>query len=197
MRALPIVAILFSITGCTKLTYERVRLGMTPSEYDRVLDLDQTSRTSCGLVQYTRDQRGQEESLMLVIADDRRIAAKFHVMRSEKDAGWTQSSSEYGLRGEVDHVLIGAAEAGPVDTLRLIAQSLCELPTERFAKRGQLLVAAGLVRVLQRQPGIEDVGLPQLPVGEFVGIAPELGVASLERDAAGILHIGFRVGQEP
>ncbi len=186
-----------SLTGCVELTYKRVRVGMVPGEYDRALDLTATTRTSQGLVQYSKTTSGQEDALLLTLSDIRRISGKMRVARSQAGTGWPPNDFYYILIGEFDCAMMGAAEAGPIDTLRLITQRMSDLPSERASKRGQILALAGLVRVLLRQTGIQDVGLPELPAGELVGIAPDEGFASLERDASGRLHVEYRVGQEP
>lgn len=187
----------FLQTGCGKLTYDRVNIGMVPREYDRALDLDETTRTAHGLVQYSKSVTGQEVALLLTVADDRRISGKMRVSRAEASETWPPRDFYYILSAEFDTAMIGAADAGPIDALRLVTQKMSELPTERSSRRGQSLALAGLVRVLQRQQGIQEIGFPELSAGELVGIVPDEGFASLERDATGRLQIGFRVGQEP
>lgn len=183
--------------GCTAWTYDRIRLGMTPGEYDRALELNKTARSPAGLVQYARDPAGVEKVVFLILADDRRIAGKVRVSRVEATMGWRPAEFSYHLSAEADAALCGASEAGPVDALRVIAHRLSELPTERTALRGQALVLAGLVRILQKQPAIDDWAVPSDLTAELATIAPAGGAVGLARDSDARLRFHYAIGQEP
>jgi hypothetical protein len=186
---------LAALGGCADLTYERVRLGLAPSEYDRVLDTQRSSWTEAGLVEYQRDDDGDASALLLLLADDRRIAGKIQVRRAESELDLPLARRGYELRGELDPRLYGLGEVGPIDSLRLLTQRLCEFPTERTSRTAHLLAAAGLMRILERQPGVEDIGLSGDQRRELALYAPAEGVPSLSLDSDGILRFSFAHGQ--
>lgn len=183
------------LSGCADLTYDRVRLGLAPSEYDRVLDTQKSSWTEAGLVEYQRDSDGDATSLVLLLSDDRRIAGKIQVTREESEMELPLARRGYELRGELDSRLYGLGDVGPVDTLRLLTQRLCAYPTERGARTGHMLAAAGLVRILERQEHVEDIGISRDQRRELAAHAPSDGVTRLSLDPDGVLRFGFSYGQ--
>lgn len=186
---------LLALTGCADLTYDRVKLGLPPSQYDRVLDTRQSSWTEAGLVEYERQDDGDTSVLVLLLADDRRIAGKIQVTSAQSEFEWPLSRRGYELRGELDSRLYGLGEVGPVDSLRLLTQRLCAFPTERTARSAHLLAAAGLMRILERQPGVEDIGLTAEQRRELALHAPTEGVPHVSRDSDGVLRFSFVLGQ--
>ena len=195
LARLGILAALTVASGCADMTYERVRLGLAPSEYDRVLDTQQSSWTEAGLVEYQRDDDGDASALLLLLADDRRIAGKIQITRAESELDLPLARRGYELRGELEPRLYGLGEVGPIDSLRLLTQRLCEFPTERTARNAHMLAAAGLMRILERQPSVEDIGLTGDQRRELALHAPAEGVPRLTLDADGILRFIFSHGQ--
>lgn len=181
-------------TGCADMTYERVRLGLAPREYDRVLNTQQSSRTEVGLVEYARDADGDAGALVLLLADDRRIVGKIQATRaaeSELDLPLPRTRQGFELRGEIDPRLYGVGEVGPVDILRLLTQRLCDFPTERSARNAHMLAAAGLIRILERQPSAGDIGVSAEQRRELALLAPTEGESRLALDADGIVRFGY------
>jgi hypothetical protein len=183
------------LSGCADLTYDRVRLGLAPREYDRVLDTQRSSWTEAGLVEYQRDADGDATALVLLLSDDRRIAGKIQVTRKDSELELPLLRRGYELRGELDARLYGLGDVGPVDTLRLLTQRLCAFPTERGARNGHLLAAAGLVRILELQANVEDIGISADQRRELAAQAPSGGVAHLALDPDGVLRFSFSYGK--
>ncbi|MBI5866407.1 MAG: hypothetical protein HZB38_18200 [Planctomycetes bacterium] len=190
-----LAAVVSIASGCSGLAYERARLGLTPGEVDRQLNLTTARRTENRIIQYQRDSDGEETSLVFLLANDRRLAGKVMVERRLSSAGFLAKPARYSLVGELDRALYGVDVTGPIDTLRLITQQLRDLPTEAVACNGQKLVLAGLVRILQGQRNVEDLGVSADQLSDLATIAPEGCDAQLSTGADAVVRFGYRVEQ--
>ncbi len=145
-------AALLASAGCADWRYDEIRLRAVPREYATILAADRTRQTPLGLAHLDQRSAERPEALLVVLSNDRRVAGKLQVRRSRR---MTLSGAReiYQLRGEIDAALIGAAEAGPVDALRLLLSELERLPREPLPRNVYGSIAAGLVRLLDRWPG--------------------------------------------
>lgn len=144
-------AALLASAGCADWRYDEIRLRAAPREYATILAAQRTRQTPLGLAHLDRRSADRPEALLVVLSGDRRVAGKLQVLRSRR---MTISGTRdvYELRGDLDAALIGAAEAGPVDALRLLLSELEILPREPLPRTVYGSIAAGLVRLLDRWP---------------------------------------------
>ncbi|MBU0637700.1 MAG: hypothetical protein KKB50_02455 [Planctomycetes bacterium] len=183
---------LLLLPGCADWGYQRIHIGQTPREYERVLPQEHARRTGLGLCYYKQDRvGGRTDTLLVLLAHDRRVAGKVWATITERRGG-RQAATSYWLRGELDPVLTETAGAGPIDTLRAIAADLMSDPGEKLTRDAHALVVAGLVRLMERWPHVRDTGLVTASLGEALARVPAGGVARLAVDERGAYLIEYR-----
>lgn len=191
LPGISLLALALAGSGCAKLTYDRLNLGEPPSKYERMLPASESRRTAVGLCQLKKSAGGKVESILLVLSDDRRLAGKVRVRRVQRSAGLLGSTT-YELYGSVDPVLYGAAEAGPADVLRSLVRSLVDYRGEKLAMEAHRLVAAGLLRLLERWPEAGDLGLSADVSADLAEIAPSGGTSRIDVRDSGVIDFQYR-----
>lgn len=176
--------------GCAKLTYDRLILGEPPSKYERMLPASESRRTAVGLCQLKKSAGGKTESILLVLSDDRRLAGKIRVQRAQRESGLL-SRRTYELYGSINPGLYGAAEAGPADVLRSLVRSLVDYRGEKLAMEAHRLVAAGLLRLLERWPEAADLGLSAELTADLAEIAPSGGTSRIDVRESGVIDFQY------
>lgn len=167
------------VSGCARMTYDRFQPGQAPTEYDRLLPESSTRRTPVGLCHLSRDAFGKTEAIVILLADDRRVAGKLLVENIQRD--WTlPRQRSFTLRGEIDPELYDVGSVAPLDVLRLVNLDLSDaIGEDQLVREAHSWIAAGLVRLMQRFPEVEDVGVPVELLPELLERAPIEGAATL------------------
>lgn len=179
--------------GCADATYDRISLGMERDAFESAFPRTGSRRTDLGVSHIARDAFGRTDAFVVLQTQDRRAAAKMQATLFERDAVW-QRERGYRLRGAVDPRLAGLREVGPIDILRVMADDLTAYQGERRACEAHELVAAGLVRLIQRWPHMGDEG-PALPrLSEALVRVPAGGAARMRVDADGVYHFAYEEG---
>lgn len=181
-------------SGCLEFAYRQVRLGADQAEYERALPADLRRRTSVGVACLQSDWSGKCESVVLLLTEDNRVAAKMYCTASERLVGM-ETQREYSVVGEVQPGLAELISAGPLDALRAVAADLQSYQGDKSAMEAHGWVTAGIVRLLQRFPTITDAGADTSRLSEFLERVPGGGEATLRMDADGVYHFAYQPAQ--
>lgn len=193
-------------SGCIDQSYSRLQLGMGPGDYDRLLPNQFTRRTDLGLAYFQQQSVTRDDAIAVLVAQDRRVAAKVQTTTwYAQQAGWqgmlpTRTRGEvtgYELRGELDPKLAEVTASGPLDTLKLMIVDLAAYRGERSAMDSYRRVAAGLVRLVQRWPGVQDVGVDTTELTDVLAGIPGGGEARIAIDDDGVYRFEYRQGKLP
>ncbi len=190
LKALLGLLLLFA-PGCTRLEadwcYQHIRIGQLPRDYRDVLPADASRRTPLGLV-YLREGKGRRDAIVVLLADDRRVAGKLHAFRQQRLRG---GASRYGLEGRLDPVLCGLAGAGPLDTLRAVVADLADQRGGRLAREAGALVGGGMIRLMRAKAEIAEVGASPQIVDRWLEGIPADGRAVLESAEDGVIRFAY------
>jgi hypothetical protein len=137
----------------------------------------------------------RRDALVVLLTPDRRVSAKFHAALVERDL--LGRPGGYRLRGEIDPTLLRLGDVGPVDAVRAVADQLTSIEEDAFARRTRAWVAAGLVRLLQQWPQVNDPGPALSRVTEALERIPLGGAARLAVDDRGAFVLEYLVGTVP
>jgi hypothetical protein len=182
------------LSGCASWSYEQIQLGQSPKDYERVLPVETSRKTALGLCHLGQGRRGYTDALVVLLTDDRRVAGKLWARKSGGGRRLGRGAGGFRLVGELDPGLCGVAGSGPLDTLRAIAAELTDYRGEKLAQDAHGWVAAGLVRLMQRWPGVRDVGVSSQWLDGLLERVPGGGTARLEIDERGIYHLEYEQG---
>jgi hypothetical protein len=184
---------LLCLTGCADWSYRQIRLGQESDDFERVLPAETSRRTALGLCHLSEDKLGRTDAIVVLLTSDRRVAGK---LRAHFQRNWG-FKTDYGfwLQGELDPELYGVEASGPLDTLRALAVELTDYQGERLALDAHAWAAAGLVRLIQRWPGVADAGVSSQRLEELFEQVPGGGTARLEVDERGIYRLEYRQGK--
>ncbi len=185
--------LLITLGGCASWDFQRIKLGQKPEEYQRVLPAEQSRRTDLGLCSYTRDRLGRIDAIVILVSQDRRVAAKLHALSIDRNLGLTRQRG-YRLSAELDPQVARLGSTGPVDALRAMLVDLAAAVEDRDARDAHRLVAAGLLRVLTGWTGAADVGLSAADAATLLDLAPPGGVANLSVDSGGVYRYSYEQG---
>lgn len=190
-----VVAVLLLLcTGCADWSYRQIRLGQSSEDYARILPPETSRRTALGLCHLSSDGFGRTEAFVVLLTSDRRVAGKLRARHYQRDWG-LRVDRGFWLEGELDPELYGVQSTGPLDTLRAIAGELTDYRGEKLALDAHAWVAAGLVRLIQRWPGVRDVGVSSQRLSELFERVPGGGVARIEVDENGIYRLEYKQGK--
>lgn len=181
------------LPACTDLSYRELQLGQTPQQYDRTLPTENSRRTDRGLCHLTVNQAGRTDAIVVLLAADRRIAAKLRATLVERDYGWKKERS-FTLEGDVDLKLASLGAVGPFDAIRAILADLETDPGEQFVKDAHAWVIAALYRLLQRWPHLAESPAAPPGISDTLDRVPADGAASISIDSRGVLHLGYQWG---
>ena len=182
------LALLTFLTGCSNWTYRHLKLGQSPSEYERVLPVVNTAQTPASVCYLRADKADRRESLVLLITIDRRLAGKLHAKYRER-----KGSLRYELTGRIDPELFGTGAAGTTNTLRAVAVDLMEQRTGQIAAEAHAWVAAGIVRVLEQTPEADDFGVSADTLEDLFDRLPGGGEADVETNEHGVIELKYEV----
>lgn len=187
--------LLLAVGGCADMEYDRLKIGQSVSEYERVLPESISRTTSLGRCCLRSDAQRTDATVALV-SDDRRLYGKLQA--TSIDRNWLLGRERgFRLRGEIDVRLARMRGAGPIDALRAIAGDLTGYRGERVAMDAHAWVAAGIVRVLQRWPNVSDVGVDPGQLAELLERVPAGGRTDYTVDERGVLIFEYRHGSAP
>lgn len=185
------------LCGCASTTYRQLSLGQERSSYDRVMPREVTRSTDLGMAYLRHDPAaGRTDAIVVLLTQDRRIAAKMHAVWRER-RGWMGGDSGFALRGEIDPRLAELQSSGPVDTLRVMVADLVAYQGERLATDAHAWVAAGLVRLMQAWPNTSDVGVDTRRLAGVLERVPGGGTAQIAVDSNGVYRFEYRQGAAP
>jgi hypothetical protein len=191
---LTLAGLIACASGCLEFSYRQVRLGADQAEFERALPADLRRRTSVGVACLQSDWTGRAESVVLLLTDDNRVAAKMYCSASERYVG-VDAQREYSLVGEVQPGLAELIAAGPLDAMRAVAADLQSYEGDKSAMEAHGWATAGIVRLLQRFPTITDTGADTARLSEFLERVPGGGEATLRMDADGVYHFAYQPAQ--
>jgi hypothetical protein len=190
------VAALLWLSGCADLAVDRIRPGQRPQEYEGTLPAASTRRTDLGLACLEQSPTGRIDAIVLMLTSDRRVAGKLHATHWSAGGGLPPQPA-YRLRVQVDPVLASVQGAGPIDTLRMLAGDLACYEGERLARDAHAWVAGGLVRLLQRWPGVTDFGVAETRMSQLNDLVPAGGEARMIVDRDGQYRFEYELGNVP
>ncbi len=177
--------------GCTRLEadwcYRHIQIGQLPRDYRDVLPADASRRTPLGLA-YLREANGRRDAIVVLLADDRRVAGKLHASQRARLRG---GERQYRLEGRIDPKLYDLAGAGPLDALRAIVADMADEQRGRLARDAYALVGGGLIRLMRTKANIEDVGAPAQVADTWLEAVPPGGHARLETNPDGTIHLAY------
>ncbi len=180
--------------ACAQWSYDRVKLGQEPRDYERAFPAESARRTHLGLCSLCEDAFGRTDAVVVLLTHDRRVAGKVHATRFVRDYGF-KTDEGFLLQGELDPQLAELQATGPIDVLRVIAGDLAEYQGERVAMEAHAWVAGGLVRLIQCWPHVNDVGIAAARLTELFELVPGGGEARIAVDPAGIYQFEYRKGK--
>jgi hypothetical protein len=198
-RATRAVLLLAMLTGllnaaCAQWSYDRVKLGQGPPDYERAFPAESARRTHLGLCSLREDVFGRTDAVVVLLTHDRRVAGKVHATRFIRDYGF-KTDEGFLLQGELDPQLAELQATAPLDTLRAIAVDLAEYQGERLAMEAHAWVAGGLVRLIQCWPHVNDIGIAAVRLTELFELVPGGGEARIAVNPAGIYQFEYRKGK--
>jgi hypothetical protein len=176
------------LAGCTAMTYDRIRLGRTQDECRQLLDQEVFRSCDIGYSGIQQDPAGRTNALVVLLGRDGLVGGKLQATLATPGGvplgqpSATGAALSFQLRGELDLAALALQGAGPLDVLRAVLSELAGQQTVQSAGAARELVAAGLVRLLERWPQLN-------PASQF----PELA-ETLERVPA---HGDARLGVTP
>ena len=186
------LACLLALSGCgANRLYDRIQLGQSPREYKSVLPEATSRRTVLGLCHFHANSLGRTDALVVLLSDDRRVAAKLlasYVAPTVLNA----RRGGYRLRGELDPKLYDVSGTGPIDAFRLIAAELANYRGEKLARDAHAWVAAGIIRLLQRWPKLRDSGVRSDRLDLALERVRGGGGGAITVDEAGVYRISYR-----
>lgn len=187
-RAVILGAMLASCLGCSDWSYRQIRLGQSRAEYERVIP--EGRQTALGLCRLSTNALGDTSALVVLLTDDRRVAGKLEALSRRRDWGLTEEQS-FSLHGELDPLLLHTQEAGPFDTLRLIASELLDYRGEKLATDAHAWIAAGLIRLMQRWPHVNDAAFDTSRIADTLDRVPGGGESRFSLDRAGVYRFEY------
>jgi hypothetical protein len=167
------------LTGCASLSYDRIRLGAAPADYDNVLPSATTRRTTVGLTHWS-DSPTSHDAVVILLSDDRRVAGKLHARRFASGLWSQRNAPRYELVCELDRSLFEVGDTSPIDVMRMILADLAEAATEPSVRDAQDTIIAGIAQCLRRWPGVEDSGMSARDAERFEDLAPPGGGLVIE-----------------
>ncbi|HRS27917.1 MAG TPA: hypothetical protein P5255_06600 [Phycisphaerae bacterium] len=177
------VAMLVSLTGCATMTYDRIRLGASQSECRQLLDQDVFHSCNIGFSGSRQDAAGRTDAVVVLLGRDGVVGGKLQATVARPRGvplvpAALAPAPTFQLRGELDLVALSLAGAGPLDVLRAVLVELMDRPTNLSAEPARELVAAGIVRLMERWPNLDAAG--QFPdLADTLERVPSGGVARL------------------
>ncbi len=188
---------LAACAGCADAYYRRLDLGQAPEKYERVLPPAESRRSDAGVCHLRTDASGQTDALVLLVAEDRRVAAKLRATRIERRIGGLVMERSYRMQCEIDPPLLNAGGVGPIDAMRLVVSRLAGFESSDLERDACAIVGGGLLRILSSWPGAGQPGVDSKRTAEWIERAPPGGVGSLHLSAGGRWKFRYEVGTKP
>lgn len=186
----PLALLVTSLAGCAQMNYDQVRLGTTADRPNRLFAEAQSRRTALGVAYLDTDMLGKVEAAVVLLSPEQRVAAKFYAVYDPQSLN-PASPATYTLRGELDPDLTTLRNAGPLDTLRVIADELTDSGDEQRVRDAHAWIAAGLVRLVQQWPHATDPGPAATRITETLARVPAGGTADLSTGPDGTLTVTY------
>ncbi len=190
------LAALTVLSGCTDLSYHRLKIGQERREYERAFVEEDARRTDLGICYLKTSRLGRTDAIVLLLSRDQRVAARFQATSLSRDWGVAVRSG-YRLRGEIDPRMLEMGSTGPVDVLRAVADELTRSEGEKLVRETHAWIAAGIVRLLQTQPHEGDEGPAGERLAEWLERVPPGGRGELSTDAQGVCRFTYQQGVRP
>jgi hypothetical protein len=179
------------VPGCAELSFNQIQLGQEPRDYRRALPEERSRRSPTGMCYLEHDPgAGRVDAMVVLLTPDGRVAGKLHASEVEQRWNWPAQTT-FTLRGELDPALIRMAGAGPVDTLRAVADELTAADMDAFTRDAHAWVAAGLVRLVQHWPHVGDEGPAVTRLAGMLDRVPAGGTAQIVVGVDGRYSIAY------
>jgi hypothetical protein len=184
-----LLGVLVALGGCTSMTYDRVQIGLTQAQCQQLLDQEIFRSCELGYSGFEQDRTGRADALVILLGRDNVVAGKLQAtlagpgsfVRGPKIAAG--AAVTFQARGEVDLERLSLQGVGPLDALRAVLAELVQRQSLESAGAARELVAAGLVRLLERWPHLNTAAqfpdladtLQRVPAGgeARIGINPQ------------------------
>jgi len=127
---------------------------------------------------------------MVVRSRGRRVAAKVGAPVAGTTVAVT-AARKFALRGELDPTVAHLAGAGPIDTLRALADDRTQPETDPVVRDAHHGAAAGIVRLVQRWPHAGDEGPALAALATTLELVPADGEASIVIRPDGALELTY------
>lgn len=183
-----VVAAAGVLAGCS--TFERVKIGQSPREYDSALPASASRRTALGIISLDEQIGGRQEAMLVLVGKDRRVCGRFRTLI--RPDGLLRSG-EFVFEGELDPVAAGLGGAGPRDALRSVLSDLLVHRGERRVNEGHDWIAIGLLRTLEREDAALIVDLPTERLARLMQHVPRGGQGEVRMDELGRIRCAYRV----
>lgn len=180
------------LAGCADWSYRTIKIGQGPRDYARVLPHEESRKTALGLCSLQISKSGHTDAIVVLLTEDRRVAAKFWARHTERNWGFGNPEAKYHLIGELSPKLYGSEGSGPLDTLRSLIVDLTEYRGEKLAMEAHAWVAAGLTRLMQCWPGDREPVSSSPLLEVMLEQTPGGGTGSMEIDKQGIYQLRYR-----
>ena len=178
------------LAGCVDFGYNQIELGQRQREYQQAFPEEKTRRTAAGLCYFERDWLGRTEAIIVLLTADRQVAGKLRASHSEQRTPFGLET-RYQLVGELEPQLIDLQGAGPIDTLRVLADELTAAEGDNAVREAHGWVAAGLVRLVQHWPHVGDEGPAITRLTDLLERVPAGGEARITIDPHGAYLIEY------
>jgi hypothetical protein len=182
-------------SGCAALHFDRVRLGMTPAEYDRLLPTAQSKRLDGAICFFQDDGLGRADAIVALLGQDRRIEARIVTTR-QADA--TGLPGGFRVIAEYEPRLANAAAVSPFDAARMLRQRVAEIAGDPLALSARRQALTGLERFLERWPHLSpDEALGEIEQAERRAVDPGGGEARVRALPGGTMRLEYERGNPP
>lgn len=180
-----LLPVLLASNGCTSgWGYDPIRLGMSADACARALPTGAFRRTTLGWARFERAANAAQRATVILLAPDGRVAAKF-------TARAKPAANAYVLDGQFSPPDLALGEARVPDALHALLAELLDYEDAEWTRRAHHLVAAGLVRMLERLPGAHATAWELSAVADSLPAVPRAGECTLVVHPAAIVQLRY------
>jgi hypothetical protein len=193
---MPLAATALLVSGCSTMTYDSVRLGLMQDDCRQLLDQEAFHSCDIGYTGIQQDAAGRTVALVVLLGRDGVVGGKLEATTTPPGGApiappsATAAALTFQLRGELDLDALALEGAGPLDTVRAMLSELADPQTIESAGAPRELVAAGLVRLLERWPQLNPAAkYPHL--ADTLERVPARGAARLGITPQGFFSLAY------
>lgn len=187
---LALLSAVVALGGCADYGYDRVQMGQRSGDYGRRFAESQTRRGDRTLCWLDEDWAGRADAVVLLLTDTQTVCGKWHATH-DPGTSWMGRGVRYRLRGVIDPEPAGFRGAGPIDTLRAVADDLAGVGADEFTRTAYGWVAAGIVRLVQHWPNVGNAGPAEAELVAALARVPGGGQATITIAPDGRIHVEY------